>query len=470
MWKVLRRRLERYEGMEENLTVALDLRRMLPGMLVEQIAAIFLENINVFVMGFISTAAIAGVGQINTVNSVLMNLFQAFAIGGTVLVGQFAGAGRKKDAARSAASALLLGGSVSLLVTALIWIFRAQVIHLLFGRAEAEVIESSMLYFSYTALTPPLWFLYFQCCGFMRSAGDTKRPMYISVVLNAASIVFNLVFALVFHLGIRGAALSYLLSVALAAAISLAAVLRRQFICRPSVEFGRETSRDLRRLSGIAFPASAENLMFNGSRIILQVFLAGMGKVMISGNSVFNSVNGILNVPTMALYYLTIPVISRCAGEGGRARLEGGLRYIYRKTLIWTIPVAAAHLLLGYPGSMLFSRDPNVIRVGAGMLAIYAPFAMVQHGSFILPNGFKAVGDARFAMFLSSATAWSIRVLGTWLLGVKLGWGAYAIALTQGIDSAVRAAVYHRRFTRGIWLSFLSAKQEQGGESAKAGG
>ena len=154
----------------------------------------------------------------------------------------------------------------------------------------------------------------------------------------------------------------------------------------------------------------------------------------------------------MALYYLTIPVISRCAGEQDREKVNNALRYISRKTLVWSIPVALAHVLLSVPGAYIFSRDPEVIRIGAGMLAIYAVFALFQNGSFILPNGFKSVGDAKFAMVLSSATAWIIRVLGTWFLGVKLGWGAYAIALTQGVDSAVRACVYTIRYKQGTWL------------------
>lgn len=452
---VLQKKLARYEGVEENRAAAADLHAMLPGMMVEQIAAVLLENVNVFVMGFISTAAMAGVGQINTVNSVLMNLFQAFAIGGTVLVGQFAGAGKKKEASGSAFSALLLGCAISMAVAVLAWTFRREAVGLLFGRAEADVIENSVAYFSFTALTPPLWFLYFQCCGFMRSAGDSKRPMIISILLNVSGILLNLLFSLGMGLGVKGAALAYLISVGLAAAVSLLSVLRPGFLFRPGMTSAEETVKNLKRISGIAFPSSAENMMFNGSKIILQIFLAGMGKAMISANSVFNSVNGILNVPPMALYYLTIPVVSRCAGEGNPDKVTRALRFMCRKTLVWTIPVAAAHLALAFPGAWLFTRDPEVIRIGAGMLMIYAPFAMLQHGSFILPNGFKAVGDARYAMVLSSATAWIIRVLGTWLLGVRLGWGAYAIALTQGVDSAVRAVVYFRRYRSGKWLAKL---------------
>lgn len=453
--------LLRYEGQAENPAAAADLKNMMPGMLVEQIAAILLENINIFVMGFISTAAIAGVGQINTINSVLMNLFQAFAIGGTVLVGQYVGARKNRAASGAAFSALMLGGIVSLLITAGVWLFRENIVVFLFGQAEADVIENSLAYFKYTALTPPLWFLYFQCCGFMRSAGDTRRPMYVSIVLNVSSMVFNLLFALGMQLGVTGSALAYLISVGIAAALSLTMVLRKSFAFRPTKASGRVMADDLCKISGVAFPSSAENLMFNGSRIILQIFLAGMGKAMISANSVFNSVNGIFNVPVMALYYLTIPVISRCAGEQDREKVNNALRFISRKTLVWSIPVALAHILLGVPGAYIFTRDPAVIRIGAGMLAIYAIFALCQNGSFILPNGFKAVGDAKFAMVVSSFTAWAIRVLGTWILGVKLGWGAYAIALTQGIDSAVRAYVYMIRYRRETWLIKMFGKPEK---------
>lgn len=226
--------LYRVECLEGNEDTARELRAMLPGMLVEQVAAVFLELVNVFVSGFFSTAAMAGVGQINTVNSVLMNLFQAFAIGGTAIVSRHAGAARRKDAAESAFSALLLGVTVSIALTILIFALRGEFVLLLFGDAEADVIASSNIYFGFTALAPPLWFVYFQCCGFMRAAGDTKRPMYVSVALNASSLVLNLVLTFTLDLGITGTALSYLLSVAIAAAASLAMVLRRGFELRPS--------------------------------------------------------------------------------------------------------------------------------------------------------------------------------------------------------------------------------------------
>lgn len=463
MLQKMSRRVAAFERCDENHAVVTDLNNMLPGMFVEQIAAIFLENINVFVMGFISTAAMAGVGQINTVNNVMMNIFQAFAIGGTVIVGRHIGARRAKEGAEAAVSALILGLIVSIAVTALAFVFRKEIVLALFGKAQPEVIKNSLDYFAFTVLTPPLWFVYFQCCGFMRSAGDTKIPMLISILLNVASMVFNLFFALVLHIGVKGAALSYLFSVGLAAALSLAMVMRKTFIIRLRKVSRGDFVSSVSQISFISFPSSAENLMFNGSKIVIQVFLAGMGDVMISANSVFNSVNGIFNVPVMALYFLTVPVISRCAGTTecygdsnlAKEKIYGALGYISRRCFIWCIPITIAHLFFGIPVSFLFTRDQEVVFAAAKMLAIYGTIVMIQNGSYILPNGFKAVGDARFAMVVSSVSSWVIRVLGTWILGIELGLGVYSVALTQAADIGLRAVVYGKRYKNYTWLKYL---------------
>lgn len=450
------RRFLRDDSGPDTDAVRAELHGMLPGMLVEQTAAVILENVNVYVMGFISTAALAGVSQVTTINNILMNLFQAFATGGTVMVARCAGAGKRGAASRYAASALVLGLSVSLLLSALFFAFGNSIIHLLFHAAEQNVLDASQQFLRLTCLTPPLWFVYFQCCGYLRCVGDTKRPMLVSILLNGVSILGNLVFVGALGMGVTGSALAYLLSVAIGAMISLAMVLRKSFSIRPSFRPGNGQeagAHSFRTVARIAVPASVENLMFNGSRIFIQIFLSGMGTVMISGNQVFNSVTSILMVPVMSLYYLTIPLVARCTDGGDEAAIRRAADCLYDKTMRWSLITGAAHLLLALPLSWLFTRDPAVLRVGVVMLAAYSPSLILQADSFILPNVFKAAGDVKYAMVLSSLTAWVIRVLGTWFFGVVLGMNAYSIVLTQVLDYLVRTFFYHRRYGGRKWLA-----------------
>lgn len=447
------------EQYQTNATFGQRIKKMLPGMLIEQCAAVVIENMNIFVMGFVSVVALAGVSQVNTINNTLMNLFQAFAIGGTVMTAQHIGGKNRKKASEAAMMAILLGLAVSILIAASLFIVREEVIYLLYGEAEEEVIASSIEFFTYSILTPPLWFLYFQCNGIMRSCGDTTTPMYISVVMNGSSVILNLIFVLVFHMGAAGTGLAQLVSIGISALAALVIILRPNFTLRMIKDgFSWDALPLIKKVAAIAFPSSAENLMFNGSRVVLQVFLAAMGATMISANQIFNSVNQITLVPFMAMYYLVIPITGQEAGTGDEERAQNGLGKMYEISLRVAKWTAVAQVVLSYPLCWLFTRDPQVISISFRMMLIYAAVMVFQTPCFILPNGFKGAGDVKYAMVFSSITAWVIRVGGTWLLGVQLGWEAYALVVTQGLDYIVRGIAYYGRFKSRLWLRLLKQK------------
>lgn len=447
-----------------NELVRRDMRSMLPGMLIEQVAATLLDNINIVVMGFIGSEATAGVSQVSTINNTMMIVVQFFAMGGTALVAQAAGAGNAREGRRVAGDALALGTALSLAAALLLFCLRVPLIKLMFGAADDAVISNSLAYYGFTSLAPPLWFIYFQCCGFMRSCGDTRRPMAVSIATNALSILLNLLLTFELGLGIRGSAMSYLFSVAGGAAIALALVARRGFAMRPCFRLDATTTPRMRSIASIGLPSSIENFMFNGTKLVIQVFVAGMGTTVIAANQVFNSASNVMLIPFMSINYLTTPVVGRCAGREGVNGLADCLEYLHGRAHTVAIFTGLAHIVLAFPMALIFSRDAETVRLAVRMLVIYALFSPFMPGCFIYPNGFKAVGDAKYPMYYSTVSAWFVRVCGTWLLGVVLGWGTLAIVLTQGLDHISRCTAYTRRFKSGKWLdNFKRIHSEEDG-------
>ena len=440
-------------SVKSNESVRNDLHTMLPGMLTEQFASTLLENINVIVMSFVGNAAIAGVSQINPINNTLMIVFQAFSMGGTALVAQSSGAHRLKEGAKVAGEALLMGFAISLALSLGLFFLRVPMLHTLFGSAEPEVIDNSVAYYSYTALTPPLWFIYFQCCGFMRSCGDSKRPMFVSICINVMSILTNLFFTFYLQMGVAGAGLAYFLSVSVGAAIAVAMVMRKGFTAHPIFSFDRETWRRMKNLAHISVPSATENLLFNLTRLVVQVLIAGMGTAVISANQVFASVTNVLLIPFMSINFLVTPITGRCAGRGNDAMsVRSCVGYLYRCARAVAIWTTVAHLVLAVPLACLFCREEAVWPMAARMTMLYSLFVPALPGCFALSNGFKAVGDAKFAMFFSPLSAWVCRVGGMWLLGTKLGLGPMAVVLSQGADHLARHIAYKARFKSDRWL------------------
>ena len=56
-------------------------KRLYPAVFVDQTSAMLLGLVNVAVTGTISSAALAGVGQVNTINNVIVYFFNNYAMG-----------------------------------------------------------------------------------------------------------------------------------------------------------------------------------------------------------------------------------------------------------------------------------------------------------------------------------------------------------------------------------------------------
>lgn len=67
----------------------------------------------------------------------------------------------------------------------------------------------------------------------LRSKGDTRRPLYILFVAGIANTLLNLLFVLVFHMGVEGVAISTSIANALSAFL-MVRLLRREEVPLPS--------------------------------------------------------------------------------------------------------------------------------------------------------------------------------------------------------------------------------------------
>ena len=172
-----------------------------PSILVEQTSSALLGIVNTIVMGMVSTAALAGVGQINSLNTVIFQFFNSLSQGGTVMVAQGMGAKDEDKIKRSFEQAFMSIIVLSLSVLAILAVFKDVILTALFGAVEADVMKSSNDYFMFAMFATPLWAVYYQMAGAMRSTGDTKTPMKATIVMNVTNIVCSLLFSVIMKMG-----------------------------------------------------------------------------------------------------------------------------------------------------------------------------------------------------------------------------------------------------------------------------
>ena len=69
-----------------------------------------------------------------------------------------------------------------------------------------DIISLSVIYMKIYFISTPATMVYNFAAAILRSAGDSRRPMYYLVVTGTLHVIFSLFFVIVMHMGVEGVA------------------------------------------------------------------------------------------------------------------------------------------------------------------------------------------------------------------------------------------------------------------------
>ncbi|WP_194206514.1 EmmdR/YeeO family multidrug/toxin efflux MATE transporter [Superficieibacter sp. 1612_C1] len=428
---------------------------------------IFLENTCVLLMGVLSTflvswlgkEAMAGVGLADSFNMVIMAFFTAVDLGTTVVVAFSLG---KLDPSRARAAArqsLVIMTLFAIALTVLIHAFGSQIIDFVAGDATPQVKELALTYLELTALSYPAAAITLIGSGALRGAGNTKIPLLINGGMNILNIIISS--ALIYGvfswngLGFVGAGLGLTIARYIGA-VAIIVVLMIGFnpALRISLKsyFAPLNFSILWEVLGIGIPASIESVLFNGGKLLTQMFVAGMGTDVIAGNFIAFSIASLINLPGNALGSASTIITGKRLGKGQIAQAERQLRHVFWLSTIGLTIIAWFTAPFAGLMAAFYTREEDVKEVVKILIWLNAAFMPIWAASWVLPAGQKGARDARFSMWVSMLSMWGCRVVAGYVLGIMLGMGVVGVWLGMFFDWAVRGVCFYWRMVSGRWL------------------
>ena len=321
---------------------------------------LFVEQLLVFAIGIADSFMVASVGEeavsaVSLVDSIMMlliTIMTALATGGAVVVGKFLGQKKEAEARKAGDQLLLFVTALSLIIVAVMYIFRKGLLPLVFGDVEPQVMAYCDTYYKIVVATVPLIAVYNAGAALFRSIGNSKIAMKISLLMNVINISGNAVLLYGFHCGVEGVAIPTLAARFVAALIvikalrnpDLAVHLSRPFVWRPNWKL-------IKNILRIGIPNGIENSMFQLGKLLLLSMISGFGTTAIAANAVANTVAMIAVLPGMAVGYGIVSVISQCVGSGDYEQV----RYYGRKLIKWV------YLLMGIVDILIILLIPVII-------------------------------------------------------------------------------------------------------------
>ncbi|WP_455500708.1 MATE family efflux transporter [Gemmiger sp.] len=433
-----------------------DLRNLIIPLFIEQFLLMFVGIADTFVVSFSGEADVSGVSLVTSFNTVLIFLFTALSSGGAVIISQYIGNKNDAAAGRSAGQLLMISTVISVLLSALILVCHTQLLRLLFGRIEADVMAACESYLWITTLSLPFLAIYDAGAALCRSIGKTDVTMNISIVANIINVVGNCVGVFVLHLGAVGVAYPSLISRTLSAvAVTVYCFGRRLPVRYRAKDIFAWDGGLLKKVMGIALPNGVENGVHQLVKVALSGMVALFGTYQIAANGVAQSIWSLASIMGLAMAPVYTTVIGQCMG----ARDIDAANFYFKKlnkitlvlSVLWNALVfALTPLIIRYSAISQEAKDLVIwlVLINNIFNGLAYPFA----GS--LGNGLRAAGDVTFTMAVSITLTIAARLFFSALFGLWLGWGVIGVAIGMSIDLVFRGAIFIWRLKSQAWTRF----------------
>ena len=430
------------------------LKSILVPVILEQLLNSFMGTADTMMVSNVGSAAISAVSLVDSINVLLIQAFSALAAGGTIICAQYMGQRNYERANKSARQVLFIILSISAAVTILCLLFKDPLLHFIFGKVDADVMEASSVYFLFSAASYPFIALYDSGASIFRAQENTKGPLIISVISNVMNIVGNAILIWGFNMGVAGAAIATLVSRIFCAVVVLWQLRkdRQPIVVRDYLKI-RPDRKLIGRILGLGIPSGIENSMFQLGKLAIQSTVSTLGTTAIAAQAMTNNLEMLNGTAAMGVGIGLMTIV----GEGiGAGREDEAVYYVKKLSCVAEMIIIGCCLLvfaLTKPITILGGMEPESARMCFQMMAwitVVKPLVWVV--SFIPAYGMRAAGDVRFSMITSCVSMWVFRFCLCVFLIRVIGMGPLAVWFGMFTDWTIRGIVFIWRFHSRKWL------------------
>ena len=278
------------------------------------------------------------------------------------------------------------------------------------------MLDKASLYMRIYFMGMPVIMLYNFGAAILRAIGDTRRPLYFLMTAGVVNVLLNLMFVIVFHMGVAGVALATVLSQCISAALVCRCLAKSDGSYRLEFSKLRINRRMFGRIARIGLPAGFQGAVFSISNVLVQSSLNSFGSVAMAGSTAASNLEGFVYNAMNSIYQTNLSFTSQNIGGGKFSRINRILMLCLAVVTVIGLVMGGSFVLLGSNLLGIYSSDPAVIQNGLKrMMVICAPY-FICGWMDVLVGSLRGLGYAVLPMLVSLTGACGLRVV--WLYTV----------------------------------------------------
>ena len=347
---------------------------------------------------FVSKQALAAVGSTTSIINMLVGFFSGVSVGAGVIISQRFGAKDPEGVHKAVHTTISLTLIIGLVGTVVGFVLAPIMLTLMKTPQDVFVEAKTYLQIYFGGISGLM--LYNMGSGILRAVGDSRRPLYFLVFSSCVNIVLDLLFVLVFHMGVDGVAYATIIAQFASAALIYITLFRTHDVHRFQPSKLRIYPEMVKSIIRVGLPAGLQQALTSFSNVFVQGYINSFGTNCVAGWSCYHRIDQFILLPMQSISMASTTFVGQNIGHRDLERTEKGIRTAVTLSIIVTGILIGLVVIFCAPLIKIFNDDPGVVEYGVMFIRLISPFYLIICFNQIYAGALRGAGDAKAPMFI----------------------------------------------------------------------
>ena len=354
---------------------------------------------SVIVGRFVGVNAFAGVSATGSRNFLIIGFLLGMCSGCAIPVAQSFGEGDPHAMRKYFANAIYLCGGLSAAMSVATVLLTPAILR--WTGTPADIFDEAYHYIVHSFGGMTAIILYNLSSGALRAVGNTRTPLYFLLLSCAVNVVLDLLFVVVFRMGVTGASLATVAAQLLSGVLCTWVIFKKYDVLRIRGEEWKLDPACMKRLSGMGLPMGMQFSITAVGSLIRQTAVNGLGSAAVADISAGSKIYTLFCCPFDAIGATIATWCGQNLGARRIDRVRQGARLCMGIMSVYALIALVFVKLWGAPLISLFitGSRTEIVAMALQYLDMVVLFFIPLLTIFVLRNALQGLGFSRIAMF-----------------------------------------------------------------------
>lgn len=363
---------------------------------------------------FVGKDAMAAVGSAAPIVNIMVNVFVGLSVGANVVISQYLGKKSLRETHAAVHTALIISFFSGILIWILGWILMEPMLR--FIETPEQIFPQAKVYLKWYFVGMPFMMLYNFESAIFRSVGDTKTPLIALVISGVLNVLLNVLFIVVFKMGVAGVAVATLLAGVVSAAILFVGLRRSHQSIHLEYRRLKMDAGIFWKILKIGVPAGLQGVVFSFSNLCIQGGINSLGSDAKAGSAAGFNIEIMVYFVVNAFGQAAVTFVGQNFGARNLKRCTQVVVQCMLLDLIFTNSLGVLLLAFGENILGLFSTNKAVIEYGFVRMIMVIGFESLNVFIEVLSGAVRGFGKSFMPAFICVVGICGVRLL--WLYTV----------------------------------------------------